>query len=182
MTLHNTDALVIEAGAAAESLPDPATVSGRTHNLVNNSNVTQTWSTAGAGFVVGGANVATLTLTVGQSARIYSNGTRWVSVGGPARKIFSGTAVTDGAGNAVFNLTAAGFLAAPVAVGQTQAAASTSPLDYRITAISATSCTINVRSSPATVIALLGLTLLGASVPAAGVTVHLHAMDPGSTP
>lgn len=88
--------------------------------------------------------------------------------------------VTDASGNAVFNMAPAAFPAAPVVVGQTQAAASTSPLDYRVTALTATSCTINVRSSPATAIALLGLTLLGASVPAPGVTVHLHAFPAGS--
>lgn len=184
MTLWNTDSLTIEAASASESLPDPTTVGGRTHQLVNNSNVTQTWTSVGATpFVVGGVNSANLVLAVGQSARLYSNGTRWVVVGGPgSRRMIALTGVTNASGDAVFNLTPAGFAVAPVVQAAVQAADSSSPLDYRITALSATSVTIRVRSSPATVIALLGLTLLGASVVAPGITVHMYATEAGATP
>ena len=102
--------------------------------------------------------------------------------GGPNyTKMFAATGVTAGTGDVTFNMTAAGFAATPVVQVSVQAADSASPLDYRITALSATSVTIRVRSSPATVIALLGLTLLGASVPQNGVTVHLTAFAPGSS-
>lgn len=98
------------------------------------------------------------------------------------RAIFAGTAVSNAGGDAVFAFPAGLFSVAPVVESSVQSADSTSPLDYRITALTNTSCTVRCRSSPATVIALLGLTLLGASVVQAGVTVHLVATVAGSTP
>lgn len=77
-------------------------------------------------------------------------------------------------------MAAAAFAAAPVVAVSFQGAAGNSPVDYRVTALTAASCTVNVRQSAATVIALLGLTLLGASLPLAGATIHLLANPPGS--
>lgn len=184
MAVHDTEALVIDAGTAAESLPDPTLVGGRTVELKNNANVAQTWTSVGATpFVVGGVNSANLILAVGQSARLYSNGTRWVVTGGPGvRSTFAGTGVTDAAGNITFAFPAGLFAAAPAVAAAFQGAASASPVDYRITAISAASVTINVRQSLATVVALIGLTILAASLPLAGATIHVIATPSGSTP
>lgn len=78
MSLHSTEALIVEGATAAESLPDPTTVSGRTHWLHNNFAGSQVWSSTGATpFVVNGVNSATLTVLRGQTAQLYSDGTRW---------------------------------------------------------------------------------------------------------
>lgn len=182
MTLHDTDALTIEATAAAESLPDPTTVNGRTHELVNTGTVTTTWSSVGAApFFEGGAAVATVQVPRGESKQFQSDGTRWVAKAkAGARAFYAGTAVSDAAGNAVFNFPAATFPAAPVVAAAIQFAAGSNPIDYRITALSATSCTINVRQSPTLVV--LSLSVLGLAQPLAGVTVHLVATAPGVTP
>lgn len=97
---------------------------------------------------------------------------------GAGLKSFRATAVTDGSGNATFNLTPAAFGAAPVVTAIIQAAGSNNPIDYRITAVTATSVTINVRQS--SVLIILSLSVLGVSSPLAGVTVHMHAMPSGS--
>lgn len=76
-------------------------------------------------------------------------------------------------------MAAAAFAAAPVVTLAFQGAASASPVDFRITALSATSCTVNVRQSLATVVALIGLTILAASAPLAGATIHIHAIEAG---
>jgi len=87
------------------------------------------------------------------------------------------TAVTDAAGNATFNLTAAAFAGVPVVAAVIAAAGSNQPIDYRVTALTTTSCTINVRQSP--VLIVLSLSVLGVAAPLAGVTVHLIAHDAG---
>lgn len=178
------ESLVLEAAAAAEVLVDPTTVAGKTVELKNNSNVAQTWTSTGATpFVVGGINTANLVLAVGQSARLYSNGTRWVVTGGPgSRAFFAGSGVTDAAGNITFTFPAGTFTVPPVVAAAFQGAASASPVDYRVTALTAVGCTINVRQSLATVVALIGLTILAASVPLAGATIHLMATAAGTTP
>lgn len=81
MSLHSTDALIVEGITATESLPDPTTVSGRTHWLQNSFAGSQVWSSTGATpFVVDGVNVTTLTLLIGTTRQLYSNGTRWVVI------------------------------------------------------------------------------------------------------
>lgn len=77
-------------------------------------------------------------------------------------------------------MAAAAFAAAPVVAVSWAGAASSNPVDYRVTALTAASCTVNIRQSTGIAIALLGLTLLGVSAPLAGATVHLIAMPPGS--
>lgn len=96
---------------------------------------------------------------------------------GPGLKSFRGSGVSDASGNVTFDLTAAAFAAAPKVTATVQAAGSNQPIDYRVTALSPTSCTVNVRQSP--VLVVLSLSVLGVAAPLAGVTVHLHAIEPG---
>lgn len=182
MPLHDTEAEVLETGTAAESLPDPTTVNGRTHLLVNTGTVTVVWSSVGAlPFQQGGVNVATVSIGRGNSLLVQSDGARWVAKSSGQRPFFAGTGVTDGAGNVTFTFPVP-FAVTPVGQVSVQAAASTNPLDYRITAISTTSMTVNVKQSIAIVVALLGLTLLQIPANVAGITVHAFASIPGQTP
>lgn len=183
MPVHDMKAYVVEAYTAAESLPDPATVNGRTHLLVNSHTATVVWSSVGATpFQQGGVNLASISLTRGQALQVQSDGTRWVAKSSGARPFYAATGVTDGAGNVTFTFPVGMFTAAPVVDIAFQGAASPSPVDFRITAISAASVTINVRQSLATVVALIGLTILAASVNLAGATMHVMATPAGSTP
>lgn len=176
MSLWNTNALVIEASSAAESLPDPTTVGGRTHELKNNSNGTQTWTSTGATpFVVDGVNVANLVLAVGQARRIYSNGTRWVALPSAVRRVFAGSGVTDASGNVTFTFTPA-FASIPVITNAVQTAV-TDSTECRITALSVNSVTFNARRAPAVVI--LGISVLQVPIPLVGATVHCHAIEAG---
>lgn len=182
MALRNTNALIIETGAdLTPSLPDPATVSGRTHDLTNTGTASAVWGSTGATpFQVDGVPVASLTVPRGAVARVQSNGTRWVlirPVG--SRAAFAGTAVSDGSGNAVFTFPAGLFPAAPVVTATYQGTASNQPVDFRVTALTATSCTVNVRQSP--VLVVLSLSVLGVSAPLSGATIHLLATPAGST-
>lgn len=174
MSLHDTDAYIVESATAAESLPDPTTVNGRTHRLVNTGTVTAVWSSTGATpFTDGtGANVATLSIGRGSYANVQSDGTRWVVKFDPeSRRVFAGTGISDGSGNVVFTFTPP-FPAAPVVSHAVQTAI-TDVTECRVTAISASSVTFNVRRSPAVVI--LGISVLQVPVAASGVTVHCHA-------
>lgn len=96
---------------------------------------------------------------------------------GPGLKSVRATGVTDASGNVVFNLAAAAFAAAPVVSHAVQTAL-TDLVECRITALSATSVTFNVRRSPAVVI--LGISVLQVPQPASGVTVHMHAIETGA--
>lgn len=129
----------------------------------------------GATGAVGATGVAGPTGPTGATGAVGATGAT-----GAGLKSFRATGVTDASGNVTFNLTAAAFAAAPVIALAFNGAASTSPVDYRVTAVSATSATVHVVQSAATVIALLGLTLLGAAVPLAGATIDLIAMPSGS--
>lgn len=96
---------------------------------------------------------------------------------GPGLKSFRASGVSDAAGNVVFNMAAASFAAAPVVTAAIQAAVGNQPIDYRVTALTATSCTVNVRQSP--VLVVLSLSVLGVAAPLAGAIVHLHAIEAG---
>lgn len=180
MTLWNTDSQTIETATAAESLPDPTTVGGRAHDLTNTGTVTAVWSSTGATpFQVDGVNVATVSVPRGGVMRVQSDGTHWVQIRPfGSRASFAGTAVTNGSGDAVFTFPAGLFPAAPIVVAGIQAAGSNNPIDYRVTALTATSCTVNVRQSP--VVVVLSVSVVGASSPLAGATVHLLATPAGS--
>lgn len=181
MPLHDSDAYILEATTAAESLPDPTLQNGRTHLLVNTGTVTAVWSSVGATpFQQGGVNVATVSVTRGQALQVQSDGIRWVAKSSGMRPIFAGTAVTDAAGNAVINFPAGLFSAAPILGVAIQFPAGQNPIDYRITALSATSATVNVKQSPTLII--LSLSVLGVAANIAGVTVHFTATPAGSTP
>lgn len=97
------------------------------------------------------------------------------SVGG--RRVFSATGVTDGAGNVTFNFGTA-FAASPVVTAQVGPSADTALVEARLTAVSTTSATFNVRRSPSVVI--LGISVLQVPANAPGVTVHCIAVEPGT--
>lgn len=181
MTLRDSEGYILESAGAAESLPDPTLNNGRTHLLTNTGTATATWSSTGATpFFQGGVAVATVAVARGHALQVQSDGTRWVAKSSGFRPVFAGTAVSDGSGNAVFAFPAGLFASAPVAAAAVQFAAGSNPIDYRITALTATSCTINVRQSPTLVV--LSLSVLGVAAPLAGVTVHLVASSAGVTP
>lgn len=180
MPLHDTPGYVVEGYTAAEVLPDPATVNGRTHLLVNSAAVTVVWSSVGATpFMQGGVNVATLSLTRGQAVQVQSDGTHWVVKSSGMRPLYANTAVSDASGNAVFAIPAGLFAVAPVVTHAVETAI-TDVTECRVAARSATSVTLNVRRSPAVVI--LGLSVLQVPIPASGVTVHMTATSAGATP
>lgn len=178
MALYDTDALAIEIGAdLTPSLPDPTTVTGRTHDLTSTATANATWSSVGATpFLVNGAAVASITVVPGATVRVHSDGTHWVAIRPDStRRIFSGTAVSNASGDAVFTFTPA-FPSVPV-VAQAVQTATTNVTEARVTALTTTSCTINVRQSPAVVI--LGISVLQVPQPLSGATVHLHALEAG---
>lgn len=181
MTIYTTEAEFIRS-AVAFALPDPTLVASREHTLINQANGPIVVSSIGATpFSTGGVNTATITLTAGQSIRYQSDGVRWTARSGSGtRPFFAGTAVTDAAGNAVFTFPAGLFPAAPVIDTEIQFPASANPIDHRITALTATSCTINCKQSPTLII--LSLSVLGIAANIPGVTVHLIATPPGATP
>lgn len=180
MTLINSTAYVLLYADATPSLPDPTTVSGRTHMLANDGTGTATWSSTGATpfLNLAGASVATITVARGATQLVYSNGSQWVLVApqGSGRRVFSGTAVTNASGDATFTFSPA-FAATPI-VTQAVQTATTNVTEARITALTTTSCTVNVRQSPAVVI--LGISVLQVPQPLAGATVHLHAVEAGA--
>lgn len=183
MSLHSTDSYIIDGLLAAESLPDPTTVSGRTHRLHNASPGTQTYSSVGATpFSIGGVLSATLVIPQGQAVEVYSNGTRWIAAAGPARQFAAGTAVSAAAGIATIVFPVP-FPVAPVVQGQVlTAAGSNAPFYLNLTAVSTTGATFEVRTSAAVSVALIGLTILLGSTAAVGTTIQWIATTPGATP
>jgi hypothetical protein len=178
MVLHNTDSLVVETATATESLPDPATVPGRTHIVTNTALVAATWSSSGAGgtpFTVDGLNVATLSVPAGRLRQLQSDGTRWIVAPTASRRVFSSSGVSDASGNVTFTFTPA-FSVVPNVVQGVQTAV-TDVTEARITALTTSSCTVNVRRAPSVVI--LGISVLQVPQPLVGATVHLHAIEPG---
>ncbi|MGA5202804.1 hypothetical protein [Streptomyces variegatus] len=92
----------------------------------------------------------------------------------PARRQERATAVTDGNGNAVFAWPAGAFAAPPVVTVAIQGPAAFR--SHSITANTAASTTVNVLAAAG--VTLLGIGVLAAGSPAAGVTVHAHAVAP----
>lgn len=186
MALHDSDNWLIEASTAAESLPDPALVTGRTHFLHNNFAGAQTWTAPGATpFNVNGVAAANLVIPQGESRQVYAHpvGPDWhvvIPTDGPAAtKSFRATGVTDASGNVTFNLIPAGFTASPVIVASYgPLAASGNPVDVRMTAISATSVSFNVRQAIG--VTLLAINVLAVTTNLVGVTVHMIATPAGA--
>lgn len=180
MALHDTTNYTVLTPDAGPSLPAPATVPGRYHMLVNGHSGagSTTWTSSGGPtpFLVNGLNVASVTVNRGDVRFVHSDGTQWVVINTQAgRRVFAGTAVTDGAGNATFTFTPA-FPASPVITSAVQTT-NANATEVRVTALSASSCTVNVRQSPGVVI--LGISVLQVPQPLAGATVHLGAISPG---
>lgn len=88
------------------------------------------------------------------------------------------TAVTNASGNAVFDLTPAGFSTSPAAALALQTGSANS-VETKVTALTATSCTVNVRSAP--IVTVVAVSVLGAPSPLAGATVHGHFFENGTS-
>jgi hypothetical protein len=178
MTLRSSDTLILEtSGDLTPSLPDPTTVPGRTHDLTNTATSNAVWSSTGATpFLVDGVSAATLTVLAGRARRVHSNGSQWVVAPTAARRVFAGSGVTNASGVVVFNFSPA-FPVVPVAVAQVGPSGDTALIEARITALSASSCSVNVRRAPG--VTLLGLQILEVPQNAPGVTVQLVAVEPG---
>ncbi|UJV42985.1 hypothetical protein [Streptomyces sp. AMCC400023] len=179
MALRSTDALVVETDGSdlTPSLPDPTTAAGRTHDLTNTATSNAVWSSTGATpFLVDGVPAANLTVLAGRARRVQSDGTRWVVAPTAARRVFSGSGVTNAGGNVTFTFTPP-FPVAPNAVAQVGPSADTALFEARLTALSASAATFNVRRAPG--VTLLGIQILEVPQNAPGVTVHCHAIEPG---
>lgn len=182
MTLRDTTALVIfvDSTDMTPSLPNPATVAGRVHWLANAnlSSITVASSGTATPFLESGQAAASIGIQAGQAKFLQADGVnKWkvlASLG--SRRIFSGTGTTDGSGNVTFTFTPA-FPSVPVAVAQIGPSADAALVEARITALSASSCTLNVRRSPAVVI--LGLSVLEVPQNAVGAPVQLVAIEAG---
>lgn len=178
MGLHHTDALIVEtSNDLTPSLPDPASVSGRTHDLTNTSASAAVWTSTGAlPFQVDGVAVASLTVARGSALRVQSDGTRWVVIRqSGSRRVVAAKGTTDASGNVTFPFTPP--FAAPPVVTNAVETATADGTECRITALSASSVTFNARRSPA--VTVLGLSVLAAPQPAVGFTVHAVAMEAG---
>lgn len=175
----NTDSYILESAAAADSLPDPTTVSSRTHWLTNTGSVATVWSSVGATPFTdaSGTNVATLTVPAGGAMQVHSDGVHWVvtSSSTAQRRVFAGSGVTNASGDVTLNFVPA-FPSTPD-VTQAVQTTNTNVTEARITALSASSVTVNVRQSPAVVV--LGISVLAVPQPLAGATVHVLATLPG---
>ncbi|MFD3612384.1 hypothetical protein ACFWXA_30820 [Streptomyces atroolivaceus] len=93
----------------------------------------------------------------------------------PANRVVSASGVSDASGNVTFTFTPA-FAAAPKVTHAVQTAVA-DITECRVSALTAASVTFNVRRAPAVVV--LGISVLQVPVPAAGVTVHCHAVAAG---
>lgn len=176
MALHDTDALTLETATVTESLPDPTTVNGRTHILVNTGTATVTWTSTGAApFLVDGVAAASLSIPRGTLRIVQSDGTRWVAQPTAARRIMAASAVTDASGNAVFTFSPP-FATVPK-VAHALETSNTNATEARVTSLSASSCTVQARQSPGVVI--LGISVLQVPQALVGATVHLHAIEAG---
>jgi hypothetical protein len=92
------------------------------------------------------------------------------------RAVWAAAAVTDGSGVATFTYPAGLFTAAPVAAVEIQGGNGNAKF-HKITSNTPAGCTVQVLQAAG--VTLLGIGVLAASVPEAGVTVHLHATTAG---
>lgn len=95
----------------------------------------------------------------------------------PARRIFAGTGVTDASGNVTFTFVPP-FAAAPVVTHAIQTSLADAT-EARITALSASSVTLNARRAPGVVV--LGISVLQVPQPLSGATIHVQATAAGQT-
>lgn len=175
MALLDTDSLIVVSANTSNSLPDPATVNGLTHDLVNVNGAAATVTSTGATpFLVDGVGAATVSVPSGGTVRVRSNGTQWVlirDVG--ARRVFSAKGTTDASGNVTFTFSPS-FATVPVVVNAVETSV-TDGTETRITAISTSSVTFNARRSPA--VTVLGISVLSAPQPAVGFVIHVVAVE-----
>lgn len=145
--------------SVALTLPNPVgSVAGKVLNVTHNGSVL--------------TSIAGRAILPGETVTFVWDGNTWnPSTGG--RAMYAATGVSDASGNVTFTFPVGLFAVAPVAASAVNTAI-TDLTECRMTAISNVSATFNVRRSPAITVALLGLTLLQVSQPAAGVTVHAH--------
>lgn len=94
---------------------------------------------------------------------------------GATRRIFSGTGVTDGSGNVTFTFSPP-FAGVPVGT-QALVTGNANATEARVTALTASSCTVQVRQSPA--VTVLGLSVLQVPQALVGATVNIHAVEAG---
>jgi hypothetical protein len=92
----------------------------------------------------------------------------------PTPHVERATGVTDGSGNVAFTWPAGAFSAPPIVTIGVQG--SSAFRSHAITANTATSTTVNVLAAAG--VTLLGIGVLAVGAPAAGVTVHAHAVAP----
>lgn len=181
MVLRDVISVVLDSDSDfTPSLPDPAAVPSRSHDLVNTGASLAVWTATGTlPFLVDGVASASLAVPRGARVQVQSDGARWVVINPahPLGKSVRLTGVTNASGNAVFDLTAAGFTAAPI-VSLALQTGSANSVETKVTALSATSCTVNVRSAP--IVTVLAVSVLGAPGSLVGATVHLHAFAAGS--
>ncbi len=170
---------MILTGDISPSLPAPATVSGRYHMLINSDGVSVTWTSSGSAtpFLVQGLNVASVAIPRGGMQLVFSNGAQWVAVNAQtgAKRTVAATGTSNASGDATYAFSPA-FAALPVISANIQTT-NTNATEARITALSTSSVTINVRQSPGVVV--LGLSVLQVPQPLVGATVHMIAVEAG---
>lgn len=179
MATYDVETYLLALDVAAATLPDPTTVSSRTHLIANTGAVNLVVSSTGATpFSIGGVNVATMTIGRGNAMIVQSDGIRWVAKSSGTRPFYASSGTTDGSGNVTFTFNTP-FAAVPDVAHSIETALSDAT-EARITAISVSAVTYNVRRSPA--VTILGISVLSAPVAAVGVIVRVIATTPGQTP
>ncbi|MFF3441759.1 hypothetical protein [Streptosporangium sp. NPDC002721] len=94
----------------------------------------------------------------------------------PERRVFAATGTTNALGSVVFTFNPP-FTSVPVISHATQTGA-TDLTECRITSVSVSSVTFNVRRSPS--VSILGISVLQVPQPASGVIVHCTAVQAGA--
>lgn len=177
MTLRDTIAHILTGdGDLAPSLPDPAAVPGRVHELTNTNASAVVWSAAGTlPFLVDGVATASLTVPRGSSSRVQSDGTKWVLIRPPGvRRTFAATAGTNSSGQATFTFNPP-FAAPPVVTAVAQPGAlGTNGHFVEVLSVTASACTVQGWQGRGV---LVGGQTTDPS--GAGVTIHLHASEAG---
>jgi len=96
MPLNNDPQILLVTTTAAESLPDPTTVAGRTHWIVNAFNANAVWSCASPAlpFLLNSVAVATVTIPAASHISVLSDGVHWIVTDAPDNFILAAPTVT----------------------------------------------------------------------------------------
>lgn len=186
MALWDDPAFFISTDGLNEELFNPVSRPNQTHILFNYGTGDQIWTAPGGGgtpFFEDGVAVASITVPPGATKGVHSDGVHWVvtsdsTPGGGSvgqRRIFSADGVTNAAGNVTFNFVPPFATPPIVATAIGPAGVTADATEARITALTASSVTINVRRSPAVV--LLGISVLQTPVNDVGAQVHVIAVE-----